>query len=200
MSLFRHEANWISPEEYLDSEPSSEERREYLDGQVYAMAASSAEHNLIAGDIFAALHNHLRGKQCVVFMNDVKAHVRMQAGDWSYYPDVLVNCDPNGRNRYFCDTASVIFEVLSPSTQRIDEREKFLVYQAIPALQTYVLGSRERRAVRVYRRATLWNLEEVSADGALPLPELDFTLSMDAIYERAERMKASAEAPAVTGR
>ncbi len=75
MSIHRDDKDWINPEAYLERELTSENRSEYLAGRIYAMAGASVEHNLIAGDIFAAMHTHLGGKPCNVFMNDMKVHV-----------------------------------------------------------------------------------------------------------------------------
>ena len=86
-------------------------------------------------------------------MNDMKTHIRKKEDDWFYYPDVMVNCDPAGQQNYYCDTPSVIVEVMSPTTERIDRREKLMAYELIPSLHTYVLVSQERREVTIHRRA-----------------------------------------------
>ncbi|WP_342665866.1 hypothetical protein [Methylomicrobium lacus] len=38
----------LTEEEYLSSEPASQVKREYIDGQVYAMAGAGYNHNCIA--------------------------------------------------------------------------------------------------------------------------------------------------------
>jgi Uma2 family endonuclease len=177
---------WISPEEYLEGELVSEVRREYFAGEVFAMPASDVNHNRIAGNIFGELHLALRGKRCSPFMNDMKAHVQRQDDDWFYYPDVMVNCDPAGQHEYYCDTPTVIVEVLSPDTEAKDRREKRLAYEMIPTLRTYALVAQERREVFIFRRTPAgWSREVLPDDGdTLRLPELEFTLSLDAIYAR----------------
>jgi Uma2 family endonuclease len=178
---------WISPEEYLQGELLGEIRHEYFAGEVFAMAGASENHNHIAGNIFAALHVHLAGKKCAPFMNDMKAHVQSAGDDWFYYPDVMVNCDPAGQHRYFCDTPAVIVEVLSPESEMRDRREKRLAYEKIAALHTYALVSQERREVLIFRRKPEggWTREVLPEAGdAVRLPELDFTLPLEAIYAR----------------
>ncbi len=184
---------WISPEEYLESELRSELRHEYFAGEIFAMAGASVEHNRIAGDIFTALNLHLRGKKCEAFMNDMKAHLEREKDEWFYYPDVMVNCDPAGQHKYFCDTPAIVFEVLSESTAALDRREKRLAYQNIPSLHTYLLVDQERCHVAIYRRTpTEWTHEVIEAPGTaqltadhfLDLPEIDFRLPLSTIYER----------------
>ena len=185
MSVLRDTPQLFSPEEYLATEEDRDIRHEFLNGEVYAMAGTTVDHHRIAGNIFGALHSHLHGKTCEAFMNDMKAHIELAHGEWFYYPDVMVNCDPSGQKKLYCDTPAVIVEVLSPGTKRIDQQEKLLACQAIPALHTYVVVAQNRREVAVFRRAAGWAKETPPADGALVIPELEFSLPLDAIYARA---------------
>ena len=184
---------WISPQEYLERELVSEVRHEYFAGEIFAMAGASVEHNRIVGDIFTALNVHLRGKQCEAFMNDMKAHLKRNKEEWFYYPDVMVNCDPAGQHKYFCDTPTIIFEVLPDSTVGMDRREKRLAYQSIPSLHTYVLVDQEMCDVTVYRRTPKdWTREIIAAsdttrlgpDDVVELPEIDLRLPLATIYAR----------------
>jgi Uma2 family endonuclease len=187
MTAVRRPSNWISPEDYIAGELTSEVRHEYFAGEVVAMAGASIEHNRIVGEIFRALGNHLEGKRCEALMNDMKTHIQKKEDDWFYYPDVMVNCDPAGQQKYYCDTPSVIVEVMSPTTERIDRREKLMAYELIPSLHTYVLVSQERREVTIHRRTgDDWTTERLPENGdALRIPELEFEMPLDAIYARA---------------
>jgi len=151
------------------------------------MAESDITHNRIVGEIFTALHTHLTGKRCEVFAHAMKTHIHKKADAWFYYPDVMVNCDPAGQQQYYCDTPSVIVEVMSPSTERIDRLEKRMAYELIPTLHTYVLVSQDRREVTIHRRiGEDWTTERLPESGdALDIPELEFTLPLEAIYTRA---------------
>ncbi len=183
MTAIRDYSGWISPDEYLESELLSEIRREYVAGQVYAMSGVSVEHNRLVREINLALCSHLRGKPCEAFVNDMKARITLDGETCFYYPDILVNCDPSGQKKYYCETPSVVVEVLSPNTHRIDEREKFAAYQAIPTLQTYVLVSQEYWQVKVHRRAHGWVRETLEkANDVLRLPEIEFEMPLSDIY------------------
>ncbi|MBA3439728.1 MAG: Uma2 family endonuclease [Pyrinomonadaceae bacterium] len=59
-------------EEYLAQERASEERHEYLDGQIYAMAGESEEHGDICVNIVRELSSQLRGGPCRVWTKDTK--------------------------------------------------------------------------------------------------------------------------------
>lgn len=113
----------ISVEDYLTGETVSSVKYEYVYGEVYAMAGTSDNHNRIVGNLYAALLNHLRSSRCEPFMGDIKVRV---SPDVYCYPDVLVSCEENPENSYFRKEPILIIEVLSPSTQEIDRREKLL--------------------------------------------------------------------------
>ncbi len=78
-----------TPEEYLAFEREAGEKHEFIDGEIIAMAGASRRHNLISGNIFAALHSGLRGKNCESYINDMR--VLMRKNRYSY-PDVVVAC------------------------------------------------------------------------------------------------------------
>ncbi len=126
---------FISVDAYLEGEETSEIRHEYIGGQVYAMSGGSEAHNLICGNLYSAMRHHLRGSPCKVFMADMKLRLNIAEDDIFYYPDLLVTCDPSDNERYFKTQPSVLVEVLSPSTERLDRREKFLSYIALPSLE-----------------------------------------------------------------
>jgi Uma2 family endonuclease len=176
---------FLTVEEYLKVEESSDIRHEYVDGEIFAMAGASEEHNLIATNIIALLRPHLRGTPCRAFVSDMKVKVKVQKADIFYYPDLLVTCDPNDSERYFKTHPTLIVEVLSNSTKTIDKREKRLNYQSIESLQEYVLVSQEEIKVEVYRQDDEgnWLLEILGKDDELQLTSVGLTLTMSDIYE-----------------
>ncbi|HYN79752.1 MAG TPA: Uma2 family endonuclease, partial [Lamprocystis sp. (in: g-proteobacteria)] len=135
----------ISVEEYLQGEPASPIRHEYIAGQVFAMAGAGEAHNRIAGNLFFHLRAATRGTPCGVFINDMK--VRVTTHDAFYYPDVLLTCDPRDRESLYKEAPCLIAEVLSPSTEVIDRREKLIAYRTLEALRYYLLVAQDRRRV-----------------------------------------------------
>ena len=175
---------FISVEEYLEGETLSEVRHEYIGGLVYAMAGTSDEHSFIVGNLHAALHSHLRGKSCRLFMLDAKVRLQAADDDIFYYPDLMVACDTRDKDRFFKRFPRVLVEVLSESTERIDRREKFLSYTQIETLEEYVLVAQDRMEVTVFRRATRWQPEVLHAPAqSLLLVSVEFSLPLAALYE-----------------
>ncbi len=173
----------LSPEAYLAGERSAEQRHEYLDGDVYAMAGESKAHNTICGNIYVALRAILRGSPCRVFMEDVKVRIQTVHSERFYYPDVMVACG-GGSDPYFETQPKLIIEVLSDATERTDRADKFHAYRQLESLEEYVLVAQDTRRVEVFRRRTGWEWELFVAEGVtIALDAVDAALDLAAIYQ-----------------
>ena len=153
----------ISIEAYLEGEKHGDVRHEYLAGQIYAMVGASDRHNLIAGNLFAALHQTTRGGPCQVFMSDMKLRIDTAGETYFYYPDLMVCCDPDDRARYWRTRPKLIVEVLSESTERIDRREKRLAYIQLDSLNHYLLVEQEFPSLTLYSRDDGWRPQRLEA-------------------------------------
>ena len=174
----------ISVADYLEGEQQSPIRHEFVAGRVFAMAAAGETHNRISLNLAFHLRAATRGTPCGVFISDMK--VRVAAHDAFYYPDVLLTCDPSDRESMYKTAPCLIAEVLSPSTEVIDRREKLLAYRALDALRYYLLVSQDRRLVEVYRRAADgdWRYEVVEAgDMAIDCADLAIRFTLADLYE-----------------
>ncbi|MDN5850719.1 MAG: Uma2 family endonuclease [Nitrococcus sp.] len=170
----------LSPQEYLEGELRAEVKREYVAGQVYAMVGGSRAHNTIAGNLFAALRNHLRGRPCQVFIADMK----VRTADAFFYPDVVVACDPGDRHEYYLERPALVIEVLSPSTEARDTLDKRITYQAISSLEDYVLVAQHKAEVRIYRRLDSgWELDTCTGTDTVRLNSVGLEIPVATIYE-----------------
>jgi Uma2 family endonuclease len=173
----------ISVEEYLEGERRSDILHEYVGGEPYAMVGATVTDNLIAGNIFAALHSHLRGTACRVFAGSMKVRV----GDDFYYPDVFVARKRVEGERLFQTRPLLIVEVLSPGTELLDTHDKLQAYQRIESLREYVIVEQERPELRVIGR-TAQGWESATCTGTMPvrLASVELTLSLEDIYRNVE--------------
>jgi Uma2 family endonuclease len=146
----------LSIEDYLRREADGTVRHEYVGGRMHAMAGGSERHNLIAGNLFAAFHSHLRGGECRVYVADFKVRLEINREDVFYYPDVMVACQRVGVDEYYLRYPTLVVEVLSPSTEAIDRREKLLNYPQIPTVEEYVLVAQDSLELTIHRRAEHW--------------------------------------------
>ena len=124
---------YLTYAEYLAYEHQIKIKHEFVNGEAFAMAGASEDHNLIAGTLFSRFRFHLRGKPCRVFMSDMKLTIAA-ANNATYYPDVMVVCDRTDNDAYVKQKPCLIVEVLSLSTAMLDRREKLFNYQKLESL------------------------------------------------------------------
>lgn len=167
----------VTLEGYLELEKASEDRWEYVNGQAFAMAASP-EHNLVKGNVYAALKAALVGQSCIAYPDGQKLSTPTTGA--FHYPDVSVYCgrperDSNDPNAFTNPT--VIVEVLSPHTADYDRGGKFVHYRSLPSLQEYLIVSIEDRRVERHRRLETgeWLMTE-RLDGTIELASIGVTL------------------------
>ena len=171
--------------EYLASESQAPVKREFVAGEVYAMAGGTARHNRISGNLYVKLDAAIRGTPCEVFMADMK--VKVEAHRAFYYPDVLLACEPGDDEPLYRSSPCLIVEVLSPSTAGIDEREKWHHYRDIPTLRHYLLIDSESRQVRLRTREGADWLEQTLGEGErlrLTCGPVRLELGLEEIYDR----------------
>jgi len=143
----------LSEAGYLAFEETSPLRHEYVGSEAYAMSGGTLRHNRISLNAASLLLARLAGKPCQVFMSDVKLHVARDSA--YYYPDVMVACAEQASAANDAQVVSdplLVVEVLSPSTEATDRREKLHAYRRLPALQEYALISQDTQQVEIYRR------------------------------------------------
>ena len=144
----------ISEQDYLALEARSPVRHEYVAGEVFAMTGASIRHNVIALNLATALRSHLRGTPCRALMEGVKLRLRKESS--YFYPDVMVTCEAGlldlGAEVQIVEEPVLLIEVLSPSTEGIDRREKLRAYRTLPSLREYAMVSQDECKVELYRR------------------------------------------------
>lgn len=173
----------MTVEEYLAGEPLAPTRREYVAGDVYALAGGSVDHNQLKHNLERALGNQLEDRPCRVASAD---QLLRAADDRYYYPDVVVSCDPSDSQPLYQDQPRLVAEVTSESTRRVDHTEKRAAYLLIPSLVAYVLVEQHLMHVSVHRRdGDRWLIETLTEpDDLVRLDSLGFELSLARLYRR----------------
>lgn len=175
---------YITEAEYLEAEKLAEERHEYVDGHVYAMAGTSRRHNRIAFNIAFNLRLASQDNPCDIHLSDVKA--RAQRSKAYYYPDVIVSCQQDEADDYYLEKPCLIVEVTSKATEWKDYAEKLIAYQKLASLQVYLIVAQDQPLVTMYYRdeETGWEVARFDElEQVLTLPCPDCTLTLADIYE-----------------
>lgn len=172
----------LSVEEYLELEEKAALRHEYINGVRYAMLGASLVHNRITFQLATALSTRLEKGPCKVFLTDLRLQLELGSDRIFYYPDVMVACRPEEWGKDFIRNPKLVVEVLSPSTQHIDRREKALNYHRA-AIDEYVVISQTERQAIVHRYADRWDMQIVSgSDAVVELRSLGISIPMEEIY------------------
>lgn len=172
--------------EYLRIEASTDERHEFFDGVVLAMAGGTMAHAKVKVNLTIAIGTALRGRPCQPYDSDQR--IRVPATSLATYPDLSVVCGPrvpDVEDRHAATNPTVLFEVLSPSTEAYDRGEKFAQYRRLPTLQQYVLVDAQRVSVEVFSLNDhgRWELTEYGAGDRVELGAIGVTVSVDELYE-----------------
>ncbi|MGD1700124.1 Uma2 family endonuclease [Dapis sp. BLCC M229] len=77
-----------SPEEYLSLEIDSEERHEYINGEIISLTGGTPNHNKIALNLSAALNLALKRQSYDVFITDQRLWIPIEK--IYTYPDVMI--------------------------------------------------------------------------------------------------------------
>ena len=175
-----------SESDYLAYEAQSPVRHEYIAGEIFAMTGASIRHNVIAGNLFAELRTHLKGTPCRALIEGVKLRLRKEQS--YFYPDVMVTCEDRlqelDSQQQIVEAPLVVIEILSPTTEATDRREKLRAYRTLPSLKEYLLVSQEQAQVEIYRRRgdIGWDIITYEPGDTVEIASLEIKLGMDEIY------------------
>ena len=185
-----------TPQQYLATQRASEQKSEYLNGEVYAMVGASRRHNLIVTNVVRELSQQVKGRSCEVYPSDMRLKVsatdKVSATELYTYPDVSVVCDDPEFEDAQRDTLlnpTVLVDVLYQSTEAYDRGEKFAHYRKIPSLQDYLMIAQSTHRLEHYRRQPdgRWLLtESTSLDDSIDLPSIQCNLALAEIYDKVE--------------
>ena len=180
-----HPKYYFSVAEYTAVLKAGRAPLEYWDGEIVLMSGGTPKHARIASNVQNALAVALHGSDCQMYGEGAPVHVpalppfRMPdasvicgAPEWITVDGIGVLVNP-----------VVIVEVESPSSKRVDHKEKLEAYQAIPSLRDYLIVSQDAY------RITHWRGSVVvvnSIRSSVQLASINCELRMADIYRGVE--------------
>ncbi|WP_425618829.1 Uma2 family endonuclease [Anatilimnocola sp. NA78] len=177
-------------EEYLAREERSELKHEYYRGEIFAMSGGSRNHSKITGNVYFQLRVALKGGPCRPSNSDQRIFIPKVG--LHTYPDLSVVCgapasesiDPNANTN-----PTLLVEVLSPSTELYDRRQKFDFYKRISTLKEYVLVAQDEPRIERYVRGENggWTLfTTVGINSEINFDSIGCTMRLADVYESVE--------------
>ena len=176
----------MTREEFLDWKGDGDTRYEFDGFEPVAMVGGVANHSLIAQNLYFALRSRLGRGPCRVMGPDAGVAT---AGDAVRFPDALVTCSPVSGSDRLIPGVVVVFEVLSPSSGRIDRIEKVREYRAVASIRCYVILENTSAAATLLTRADVsanWTANALTASDMLALPDIGLQIPLAEIYQDIE--------------
>jgi Uma2 family endonuclease len=136
----------MTVDEFLQWDDGTDTRYELAGGQVRAMAAPGPAHQVILGNLAREIGVRLRSRPPC----HVRIEVPLQISDETLWQaDAAVVCGPAIQQPA---EPTLLIEVHSPSTRRIDLGDKLDDYKQLPSVQEIWMVDSARRRAQVWRR------------------------------------------------
>ncbi len=173
--------------EYFEIDEGSETKLEYHNGKIIAMSGGSSTHSRIAARIITILSILLDDGPFEIYTSDIK--IQIPAYQKFIYPDAAV---VSKKPEYFKNRRDIIMnpllvvEVLSPSTEKRDKADKFMMYRTLPSLTEYVLVEQDQPRVTTFFRnaANHWEDNDVTGlEGNVRLQSVAGEISLARVYK-----------------
>lgn len=170
----------MSLQEFLAWEAEQERKWEYDGHGPVEVTGRTRAHALIQVGLLAALHQRLEGTAFEVFGSELK----IQVGGSIRYPEAFVAPAGGMASATVVHDPIVVFEVLSPSTERTDRTVKRREYAATPSIQRYVLLEQGRVAAMVFERAGAeWMECSLEGGAVLDMPKVGVSVPLAEFYK-----------------
>jgi prevent-host-death family protein len=150
---YTHDGRKATFEEFLQLLHESEERYEYIDGEIYWLASPKTAHQLALTELFVIFYNFFQGKKCTPMVAPYDIELRRTPENINVVqPDIMVICDLEEKlneDDYYKGVPSIVVEILSKSTQRKDLIKKLDLYMSCGVSEYWIVNP-DNKEVTVY--------------------------------------------------
>lgn len=187
----------ITFDEYAAREAVATERSEFHEGRVYPMSrperpgsepAKPGSHGTICFNLCGLIHSRLKATSCRGYATGTA--FSPDAGQRILYPDAMIVCGEPSFYSAEIDLVlnpTVVFEVLSPTTEAYDRGKKLDLCAKADSLQEYILICQgEVCAERFTRLADgIWNRKLFTGlEATLRVESVPIEIPLAELYER----------------
>ena len=175
---------------FLDWVQTQDGRFEFDGDTPVAMVGGTVNHSRIGGNIYATLRERLRGTACEVLNSDAGIATVREA---VRFPDAVVTCShPTGTSTLVPEPV-IVFEVLSPSSGRVDRVVKLREYGPVESIRRYVILEYSGIAATVFERQLAsdpWTARALTAEDMLDMPEISVSIPLAVLYDNVDLRSA----------
>ena len=150
---YNYDRQKVSYEEFLEISANSEERYEYIDGEIYLLASPKTTHQKILFEMSGIFYNWFKGKKCtpMIAPYDIKLK-RNENSKNVVQPDLMVICDLEeklGEDDYYMGVPVLMVEIISLSSKSKDYVRKLDLYMNCGVTEYWIVNP-ENREVQVF--------------------------------------------------
>lgn len=122
-----------------------------LNLQITDMAGANPEHSLVIVNFVSAIRKQLKNSTCYVYSDNVQYTFQTEKGEKkTVIPDASINCRiKSRRGNTFIDAPRFVMEVISPTTEKFDRKEKMELYRE-QEIEEYWIVDWRKKEVEIY--------------------------------------------------
>lgn len=173
----------MTQDAFLEWVQTQDGRFEFDGLQPVAMTGGTSNHSRAIVNLHVALRARLRGGPCIVLGPDAGLATSDSA---VRYPDVMVSCAEHPGTSLLIPGVVIVFEVISPSSDRNDRSVKLREYRSVPTIRRYVIMETAYAGLTVFARQTAdadWTAAALAPNEVLDLPEIGASIRVAELYE-----------------
>jgi Uma2 family endonuclease len=163
---------------------ATQEARYEFDGfQPEAMTGGNIGHSRLMRSLHRALDVRLRNGPCEPLGPDAGVETSNRA---VRYPDALVTCSSVENGERLVPSVMTVFEIISPTSGRIDRIVKVREYAAVPSIRRYVILESATVGMTVFERDNAhdqWRAVTLTGDDTLQMPEIGIEIPVAELYD-----------------
>jgi prevent-host-death family protein len=133
-----------SYEEFLKLTQDTEERYEYIDGEIYYLASPKTAHQIALAEIFGIFYNWFQGKKCTPLVAPYDITLKRASEKINIVqPDMMVICDLEERldeRDYYQGIPALAVEILSEGTRSKDMVKKLDLYMSCGVREYWIVN------------------------------------------------------------
>ncbi len=153
---------------------------------ISSMAGGTRAHSRIKINLTSVIDRHLGEGPCRLYDSDLRVR---PDNDHYFYPDLFVVCadNPGADSDTEVDNPTLVIEVLSPSTERVDRVSKLRRYTHAASLREYVLINSVFPEVEVRRlERGQWISHTYESDEIVRLESIGLDIDFAIVYRQVQ--------------
>lgn len=171
----------MTREQFLDWVERQDAPFEFDGYEPVAKTGGTRNHSQLCSNLVYELRRRLEGRSVSILPEAGLATV----GNAVRYPDVLVTETSGPGTDRLMPRPIIVFEVVSPTSGRVDRMLKLREYRAVPSIRRYVVIDNLGPDIAVFSRQTdngNWIADALTADEVLALPEIGVSIPVNDLF------------------